>query len=123
MARPVHFDISAADPERAAAFYREVFGWRLTGWGGPVEYWLIETGHAPEPGINGGMRRRQEGEPGGTVNTISVDSLDEAVEAVRRAGGTVERSRTAVPGVGWLAYCRDPEGNDFGLMEADESAA
>ena len=29
----------------------------------------------------------------------------------------------AVPGVGWLAYCRDTEGILFGLLEPDESAA
>jgi predicted enzyme related to lactoylglutathione lyase len=28
----------------------------------------------------------------------------------------------AVPGVGWLAYCIDPEGNTFGLMERDPNA-
>ena len=29
----------------------------------------------------------------------------------------------AVPGVGWLAYAKDTEGNIFGLMQADPSAA
>jgi uncharacterized protein len=28
----------------------------------------------------------------------------------------------AIPGVGWLAYCADSEGNGFGIMQADESA-
>jgi hypothetical protein len=27
-----------------------------------------------------------------------------------------------VPGVGWLAYCKDTEGNIFGMMQADKSA-
>jgi predicted enzyme related to lactoylglutathione lyase len=26
-----------------------------------------------------------------------------------------------VPGVGWLAYCKDPEGNIFGVMQNDPS--
>jgi predicted enzyme related to lactoylglutathione lyase len=30
--------------------------------------------------------------------------------------------RTAVPGVGYMAYCQDTEGNTFGTMEADEAA-
>ena len=29
MARVVHFEIHAADPERAAKFYQSVFGWRF----------------------------------------------------------------------------------------------
>jgi len=28
----------------------------------------------------------------------------------------------AIPGVGWLAYCTDPEGNTFGIMQADTAA-
>jgi len=30
--------------------------------------------------------------------------------------------KDAIPGVGWFAYCKDTEGNMFGIMEADESA-
>jgi predicted enzyme related to lactoylglutathione lyase len=38
------------------------------------------------------------------------------------AGGTVALPKMAVPGVGWLAYCLDPEGNTFGLMQRDPEA-
>lgn len=30
--------------------------------------------------------------------------------------------RMAVPGVGWLAYARDPDGNLLRLMQTDPSA-
>lgn len=29
----------------------------------------------------------------------------------------------AIPGVGWLAYAKDPEGTIFGMMQSDPSAA
>lgn len=29
MARPTHFEIMAADPERAVKFYTGVFGWQV----------------------------------------------------------------------------------------------
>ena len=29
----------------------------------------------------------------------------------------------AVPGIGWLAYFKDPEGNIFGAMQSDPTAA
>jgi predicted enzyme related to lactoylglutathione lyase len=29
----------------------------------------------------------------------------------------------AIPGVGWLAYCKDTEGNIFGMMQSDKNAA
>jgi uncharacterized protein len=34
MNRPVHFEIHAEDPERAANFYRQLFGWEITKWAG-----------------------------------------------------------------------------------------
>jgi predicted enzyme related to lactoylglutathione lyase len=38
MPRAEHFEISANEPEKAAAFYENVFGWKVTKRGGPVEY-------------------------------------------------------------------------------------
>jgi predicted enzyme related to lactoylglutathione lyase len=31
--------------------------------------------------------------------------------------------KMAVPGVGWMAYCKDPEGHIFGIMQPDAAAA
>jgi uncharacterized protein len=52
MNRPIHFEIPAEKPERAMRFYEKVFGWKFERWGGPMEYWTINTGTS-EPGING----------------------------------------------------------------------
>lgn len=121
MSRVVHFEFSADDPERAVRFYRDVLGWTFTKWEGPLEYWLITTGPDSEPGINGGMgRRTQPGEA--TVNTVAVASIDDALARVTRNGGEVTHAKHAIPGVGWQAYCRDPEGNTFGLHQQDPSA-
>jgi predicted enzyme related to lactoylglutathione lyase len=30
--------------------------------------------------------------------------------------------RRGIPGVGWVAYCKDTEGNIFGMMQNDPSA-
>jgi predicted enzyme related to lactoylglutathione lyase len=30
MARPIHFEVFAADPEAMAAFYERAFGWTVT---------------------------------------------------------------------------------------------
>ncbi len=122
MPRVIHFEIAADDPERAVGFYTKVFGWKIEKWDGPSEYWLVTTGPENEPGIDGGLGRRSE--PGaGTENTVGVDSVDAAVEKVVAHGGKVIRPKAAVPGVGWLAYCQDTEGNRFGLMQDDSSAA
>ncbi|MFQ5986895.1 MAG: VOC family protein [Thermoplasmata archaeon] len=123
MARVVHFEITADDPERAAKFYGDVFGWSATKWEGPQEYWLIVTGEEKDRGIDGGLARREDSpltQP--VTNTIDVASVDKAIGAVEASGGEILVPKSAVPGVGWLSYFKDPEGNIFGMMEADESA-
>lgn len=128
MPRPMHFEIHAADPERVQAFYRTLFDWQFQSWGGPVEYWVITTGPATEPGINGGMVRRRGSPPaeGQAVNafvcTVDVPDVDATLASVPAAGGTVALPRMAVPGVGWLAYVKDPDGNICGIMQSDSTA-
>ncbi len=39
----VYFEIPADNVERANKFYRELFGWELKKWEGPMEYWMFET--------------------------------------------------------------------------------
>lgn len=123
MARVVHFEITADDPERAAKFYQEVFGWSAMKWEGPAEYWLISTGDDQEPGIDGGLARREDSPLSQSItNTIDVASVDAAVQAVKANGGEIILPKSPVHGVGWVAYFKDPEGNVFGMMEQDESA-
>jgi predicted enzyme related to lactoylglutathione lyase len=123
MPRVTHFEITADDPERAVKFYSDVFGWFVEKWQGPEDYWNCSTGEEDEPGINGAiMRRPSTLMEGGTIDTIGVTDLDDALERVVAAGGEIVHGRTTVPYVGYHAYCRDTEGNIFGLMEADEDA-
>ena len=121
MGRVVHFEIPADNPERAVKFYTRVFDWKIERWQGPVEYWMVMTGPTDQPGIDGGLMRRHP--PfNGTVNTVDVASLNESMKKVVANGGKVIRPKTAVPGVGWMTYCVDTEGNFFGMMQADTSA-
>ncbi len=122
MSRVVHFEIPADDPKRAIKFYEKVFDWQFEKWDGPVEYWLIMTGEEDKPGIDGGLARRED--PTTNVeNTIDVKDLVASLAIVKNHGGEVIRPKMAVPGVGWMAYIKDTEGNVFGLMQSDEKAA
>jgi predicted enzyme related to lactoylglutathione lyase len=121
MLRVVHFEINADDPERALRFYERVFGWNFTKWEGPMDYWLIKTGEEDEPGIDGGLMRRQDPNAA-VIDTIDVPSVDAYVKKVQENGGEIVQPKTAVPGVGYVAYFKDTEGNPFGIMESDESA-
>ena len=121
MSRPVHFEIPADNLDRAANFYREVFGWEFHKWEGQMEYWLIMTGPKEKPGIDGGLMKRQH--PGQSViNTIDVQDVDECQAKLEKAGGVIIVPKMAVPGVGWMLYFKDPEGNVFGIMQEDTSA-
>ena len=120
MSRVIHFEIPASDPERASAFYKKVFGWKIEKWPGPTEYWMVTTGAEGTPGINGGLMRNTNVKT--TTNTIGVESVDGAVDAVKKAGGKLVMPKTPIPTVGYFAYLEDTEGNMFGVMQPDANA-
>ena len=126
MSRVIHFEIHAENPERAITFYESMFGWKFNKWDGPIDYWVIVTGPKEVPGIDGGLIRRQ-GTIDGTaviayVCTVDVKNVDTEAERVLAAGGQVVVPKMAIPGVGYLVYCKDTEGNIFGMMHADRAA-
>jgi predicted enzyme related to lactoylglutathione lyase len=127
MGRVVHFEIHAGDPARAQDFYAKLFGWAFTRFG-DMDYWVIRTGSEGQPGIDGGLVPRRGSAPadGQAVNayvcTVDVDALDQTLERALSLGGTLALAKMPIPGVGWLAYAKDPEGNIFGMMQADPTA-
>lgn len=126
MGRVVHFEIHAENPERAVNFYKELFGWTVTRWDGPIEYWNIVTGEGA--GINGGLIRRrgprpEKGQPmNGFACTVDVANLDDDLARAGELGAEVVVPKMAIPGVGWLAYIEDTEGNIVGMMQVDQTA-
>jgi predicted enzyme related to lactoylglutathione lyase len=123
----VHFEIPADDLERASGFYQEAFGWQLTPMP-EMEYTAIATtpigpdGVPTEAGaINGGMFARNQ--PLTTpVVTVDVDDVDAALAKVEQLGGKTVAGRQAVPGMGYSAYFKDPEGNILGLWQSASDA-
>ncbi|MGZ3522964.1 MAG: VOC family protein [Vulcanimicrobiaceae bacterium] len=109
-----HFEIPADDPERAVTFYADAFGWKIEKWGGPQEYWLVDTGEGP--GINGGIMRRG-GPFQSVVNTITVDDLSSTLDRTGSLGAKLVGDRIKIPDVGDLQYAQDSEGNLFGMMQ------
>jgi hypothetical protein len=127
MPRVIHFEIHAGNPERAIKFYSDVLGWQFNKWDGPMPYWLVVTGQAGQPGINGGLIQRR-GEVDGQapiayVCTVDVPNVDQFTQKAVAAGATVAVPKMPIPGVGWLVYCKDTESNIFGMMQSDAEAA
>jgi predicted enzyme related to lactoylglutathione lyase len=127
MSRVVHFEIHASKPKVLIDFYTSLFAWKFEQWG-EFEYWQIVTGPNEEPGINGGLvpRRGAPAEEGQGVNayvcTVDVKSLDKSLAKAQSLGGKVAVPKMPIPGVGWLAYVKDPDGNLFGLMQTEPGA-
>lgn len=120
MSRVIHFEIPVDVPDRAQTFYQEAFGWEVSGSGLPIDYRLATTGPEEEPGINGALTPRSE--LSAWIH-VGVDSVDKAVRRIQEAGGDAITGKMPIPGVGYMAYCRDTEGNPFGVYEEDPSAA
>ena len=127
MSRVIHFEIHASKPQALIAFYASLFGWKFQQWG-KVEYWQVETGPSDQAGIDGGLVPRRGAAPldGQAVNafvcTVHVNSLDESFSKALSLGATVALPKMPIPGVGWLAYVKDPDANILGLMQPDPSA-
>ncbi len=115
MAKVVHFEIPVDDAERARAFYRDVFGWRIEGWGEEA-YWLVTAGAEEERGVDGALIGRGDIHASPVV-VIGVEDLDGTVAQAEAAGATVLQGRHEIPGIGSSAYLRDPEGNTIGLFQ------
>lgn len=104
-------------------FYENVFGWTFEKFG-DVDYWVINTGDEPA-GVNGGLLPRNSPAPkeGDGVNAyvavIGVGDCQEYFDRALAAGGTEAMPVTAMPGVGILAYVKDPDGNLFGIIQPE----
>ena len=109
--RIIHFEITADDPERAAAFYRETFGWSITTWDGPANYWLVSTGEGL--GVDGAIMGRTFEQA--VINTVQVEgSLEDAVARVRKARGAQLDEIHSIPGVGRFTTSRTPRATSSG---------
>jgi predicted enzyme related to lactoylglutathione lyase len=125
MGHGVRLRIFATDRDRARAFYAHVFGWSLPD-DARRHCWVVTTGDDPRLGIDGPH-------PTGTdytvnpnrlfVPTIHVPDLDATTAAALANGGDLLVARIPIPGVGWLVYLADTEGNLIGIMQDDPHAA
>jgi predicted enzyme related to lactoylglutathione lyase len=113
-----HFAINAVDVAAAQRFYAAVFGWRFDAWG-PPGFFKITTADGALPGPIGALQERRdlvEGAPPVVELTVAVDDVDRACAACEAAGGRVLMPKTAIPGVGELAFVQDPSGIAVGAM-------
>ena len=120
--RIVHFEIEAANRDRAARFYSQAFGWQMQQMGEDMgNYVVVVTGDPKEPGgINGGIFGTPSGankELNAFSCVVGVDDIDKSMQSVRSAGGETMGDKMDIPGVGIYIRCRDTEGNIFTMLQ------
>jgi uncharacterized protein len=113
----VHFELMSKDPAKAAAFYEQLFGWKIQR-RPELNYRLVETGG--EGGINGGIFKPEQPKPwpGNTTLYINVDDLAAYRKRIVAAGGKICIEEQEVPGMGWLSLFTDPDGRMMGLWKS-----
>jgi uncharacterized protein len=109
----VHFEFMSQDPAKVAAFYEQLFGWKIKHMP-ELNYRLVETGG--EGGINGGIMQSPHGTPFVTLY-VQVDDVQAYLDKATGLGGAVIMPPTDMEGVGKIACFTDPDGNVVGLYK------
>lgn len=110
-----HTEIPVADTEAATAFYSRLFGWHIEAPPGFEDYPMWK---APNDISGGALASRGDGftQP---RSVVEVDSIEETLQQVSAAGGTVIQGKEAISDTSWWALFADPDGNVLGLYEGD----
>jgi predicted enzyme related to lactoylglutathione lyase len=105
-------ELASVDPEASAAFYRELFGWKIEPFEGmPMTYYGIQNseGHG-----NGGIRGAMKNEPSYWLVYFGTADADADVARAAELGGTTLAPPMDI-GVGKIAVLQDPQGAVFAL--------
>jgi uncharacterized protein len=121
----VWYDVMTRDCEAAGSFYRSVIGWTTADSGMPDgSYTLFSAG----PTMVGGLmpipdEARAMGVRPTWMGYIGVDDVDAYAVRVEKAGGSIRRAATDIPGVGRFAVAADPHGAPFILFKGNSDQA
>jgi predicted enzyme related to lactoylglutathione lyase len=108
-------ELLASDWEKALAFYSELFGWQKAAADiDPTDtYQLFSAGGQT---IGGMFTKLPEDPIPFWLFYFNVGDIDAAAERVKTGGGQVFKGPVELPGGGWIARCRDPQGAAFALQ-------
>jgi hypothetical protein len=109
-------ELSAADWQKAFAFYSELFGWQKADamdMGAMGTYQIFSAGGQPV----GGMMNKPAMVPvPNWLYYINVADIDAAVDRVKTGGGQILNGPMQVPGGDWIVQGKDPQGAMFALV-------
>lgn len=111
MNRVVHFEVHTCDRAKMQAFYSDVCCWKITDMGHQMAW----NRRWHESAARQAVGRRAAAQC--FCMHIRVDDLDAYIAKVMAASGSMVAEKLEIPGLGWLVYCKNTEGNLFGMMQ------
>ncbi|MGP1346797.1 MAG: VOC family protein [Phycisphaerales bacterium] len=113
----IHFEIGCENLEKTRAFYNKLLGWETQA-GMPNMAMVTNIGADAEKKTEGiGGHISQLGHPPHQYVLFYawVEDIDATLEQANKLGGSTMIPKQEVPGMGWFAWFKDPEGNTLGL--------
>lgn len=115
----VWYELMTTDAKAAEAFYTRVVGWTAAPVDQPgMDYTILKAADANAAGL---MTLPKEacdaGARPGWMGYVGVDDLDAMLARLAKAGGSVHRPATPIPGIGSFAVVADPQGAVFCLFQ------
>jgi predicted enzyme related to lactoylglutathione lyase len=109
----VHVEIPAKDLKRAKEWYGKVFGWTFKDMGREYLLWS-----PPDGGIGGGIYKAKTLPAKSSVRAyLDVTDIDAKLAQIKAARGKIVTPKTEVPGYGWWAAFKDPQGCEVYLWK------
>jgi len=105
-----YIELPATDLAAMKTFYGKAFGWKFKDWG-DVYVEIVDAG------IDGGFDGTKERQIAGTSGSLVIlysETLDDSLNAVKRAGGNIVKDPFEFPG-GRRFHFLDPCGNELAI--------
>ncbi|MFC2064094.1 VOC family protein [Chloroflexota bacterium] len=108
-----HIEFSTRNLEETKKFYSSVFEWDIKDF--PEMNYATFTA---EGGTGGGFNPISDTYPAGTMMIyINTSDLEQTLQKVKAAGGTIVLDGYDIPTVGRMATFKDPTGNVISLLQ------
>ena len=113
----VWMDLATGDVAAASAFYAQLFGWDIESSPDGIYAWASKDGRPVASII--AWDEGEAGDEGLWVPSIAVTNVNEAVERVTAAGGSIVEAPEDLPGRGRAVLIADPTGAVVQLVRAE----
>ena len=111
----VWFEVVGKDGAHLRRFYSDLFGWKIEGATGDMDYGLVAAANG---GIGGGVGTSQDGSSGHVTFFVEVDDPAAYLKRVEKLGGKTLVPPMEIPSYNLtFAYFVDPEGHVVGLSK------